>query len=81
MSRVTVPASTLHRAIATTAEYLEDNLSPELFSFMDGGETLEICSEALSQCRQSCEWQQLEQGYEAAGGSIYCPDDNEWEVE
>lgn len=80
MKSTDISTSALHRVIAITAEYLEDNLSPELFSFMDGGTTLEICSEALSQCRQSCEWQQLEQGYEAAGGSIYCPDDNEWEV-
>ncbi len=35
MSGVNVSASTLHKAIAAVAEYLEDEFSPELFSFMD----------------------------------------------
>jgi hypothetical protein len=46
MSRINVPTSALHKAIAAVAEYLEDEFSPELFSFMDGGTTLDICSEA-----------------------------------
>jgi hypothetical protein len=75
-----VNVSTLHRAIAEVAEFLEDDFSPELFSFMDGGTTLKICSEALSQSRLNPCWQALEQKYKAVGGSIYCPDDNEWEV-
>lgn len=80
MSRINVPTSTLHRAIAAIAEYLEDEFSAELFSFMDGGTTLDLCSEALNQCRQDPHWQALAQNYEALGGSISCPDDNEWEV-
>lgn len=79
-TRIDVPASTLHRAIAAIAEYLEDEFSPELFSFMDGGTTLDICSEALSQCRLDPRWQALAREYEALGGSISCPDANEWEV-
>lgn len=75
-----VPASTLHRAIAAIAEYLEAEFSPELFSFMDGGTTLDVCSEALSQCRQDPHWQALAQNYESLGGSISCPDSDDWEV-
>ena len=48
MSRISVPASTLHKAIAALAEYLEDEFSPELFSFMDGGTTLDLSAEASS---------------------------------
>lgn len=80
MSRVNVPASTLHKAIAAVAEYLEGEFSPELFSFMDGGTTLEIMAEALNQVSFSDNWQRLVTDYENAGGTIYCPDDNEWEV-
>jgi hypothetical protein len=80
MSRISAPASTLHRAIAAVAEYLEDEFSPELFSFMDGGTTLDICAEALSQCRQDPHWQSLAQAYESLGGSISCADSDEWEV-
>lgn len=80
MSRIDVPASTLHKAIAAVAEYLEDEFSPELFSFMDGGTTLEMRSEALSQCRQDPHWQELVRKYEALGGSISSSDNNEWEV-
>ena len=80
MSRINVPASQQYKAIAAVAEYLEDEFSPELFSFMDGGTTLDLSSEALNQCRQNPRWQTLAQEYEANGGSISCPDDNEWEV-
>jgi hypothetical protein len=77
-----VPTSTLHRAIADVAEYLENEFSSELFSFMDGGTTLDICSEALAQCRQNPRWHTLARTYEALGGSILSSDaeDNEWEV-
>jgi hypothetical protein len=82
VAQVNVQTSTLHRAIAAVAEYLEDEFSPELFSFMDGGVTLDICSIALSQCRQDPHWLSLAQTYESLGGSISCPDsdDNDWEV-
>jgi hypothetical protein len=80
MSRINVPASTLHRAIAAIAEYLEDEFSTELFSFMDGGTTLDICSEALSQCQADPRWQTLAREYEALGGSISSTDSDEWEV-
>jgi hypothetical protein len=80
MSRISVPVSSLHRAIAAVAEYLEDELSPELFSFMDGGTTLDICSEALSQCRQDPRWLSLAQTYESNGGSISSSDSDEWEA-
>ncbi len=80
MSRVNVLASTLHRAIAAVAEYLEDEFSPELFSFMDGGTTLDICSEALSQCQSDPRWPTLAQNYESLGGSISSSGSDEWEV-
>ncbi len=75
-----VPASTLHKAIAAVAEYLEDKFSPDLFGFLDGGTTLEIMSEALLQVSSSDEWQRLLQQYEQVGGTIYSPDNDEWEV-
>lgn len=78
--RVNVPASTLHRAIAAITKYLEDEFSPQMFSFMDGGTTLDITSEALTQCQSDPHWQALAQSYEALGGSISCSDANEWEV-
>lgn len=81
MSRINAPASTLHKAIAAVAEYLEDEFSTELFSFMDGGTTLDICSEALSQCRLDPHWRTLARTYEALGGSISCSDENDWETE
>ena len=71
---MSVLASTLHRAIASIAEYLEDEFSPELFSFIDGGTTLEISNEALSQVSFSDNWQYLVTAYEQAGGTVYCPD-------
>jgi hypothetical protein len=80
MSQINVPASTLHKAIASVAEYLENEFSPELFAFMDGGTTLDLSAEALSQCRLDPRWQTLAQNYEALGGSISCSDDSEWEV-
>lgn len=78
--KINVPASQQHKAIAAVAEYLEDKFSSELFSFMDGGTTLDICSEALAQCQSNPHWQALAREYESLGGSISCPDDNEWEV-
>jgi hypothetical protein len=78
--KINVPASQQHKTIAAIAEYLEDEFSPEQFSFMDGGTTLDIYSEALNQCRLDPHWQALARDYESSGGSISCPDDNEWEV-
>jgi hypothetical protein len=80
MSLINVPASTLHKAIAAVAEYLEDEFSPELFSFMDGGTTLDLSAEVLSQSQSDPHWQTLAREYESLGGSISCPDSNEWEV-
>lgn len=69
-----VPASTLHRAIAAIAEYLEDEFPPELFNFIDGGTTLQITNESLSQVSFGDDWQRLVTAYEQAGGTLYCPD-------
>jgi hypothetical protein len=77
---VNVPASTLHRTIADVAEFLESNADANLWGFLDNGETLEIYTAALESCRHHAAWTALEQRYEAVGGNIYCPDDNEWEV-
>ncbi len=49
MARINVPTSTLHKAIAAIAEYIEDEFSTELFNFIDGGTTLQIANEALCQ--------------------------------
>lgn len=80
MTRVNVTASTLHRTVADVAEFLEANVDPKLWGCLDGGTTLEIYSEPLKRCRQAATWNALEARYEAVGGSIYSPDDNEWEV-
>jgi glutathione S-transferase len=71
---VAVLTSTLHQAIAAIAEYLEDEFAPELFTFRDGGTTLEIYAEALNQISFSNEWQRLVTDYEHAGGTVYCSD-------
>jgi len=47
---------------------------------MDGGTTLDLSAEALNQCCEDPHWQALARDYESSGGSISCPDDNEWEV-
>ncbi|HEY9612533.1 hypothetical protein [Allocoleopsis sp.] len=80
MESTNVSTSSLHKAIAALAEYLEDKFSPDLFGFLDGGTTLEIMSEALLRVSCADEWQRLLQQYQQVGGTIYCPDDNEWEV-
>lgn len=66
--------STLHRATAAIAEYLEDEFAPEHFNFIDGGSTLEITNEALRQVSFNDSWQRLVTAYEHAGGTVYCPD-------
>ena len=71
---MSVLTSTLHQSIAAIAAYLEDEFSCELFTFMDGGTTLEIYSEALTQISFSNDWQSLVTAYENAGGTVYCPD-------
>ncbi|HEY9672033.1 MAG TPA: hypothetical protein V6D11_11345 [Waterburya sp.] len=75
-----VLASTLHRAIADVAEFLEGNAVADQWGFLDSGQTLEIYSSVLEDCRQQEAWTALEQRYEAVGGNIYCPDDTSWEV-
>ncbi len=80
MTRLEVSASTLHRTIADVAEFLETYADPTQWGFLDNGETLEIYSFQLENCRQHATWIALEQRYETIGGNIYCPDDNEWEV-
>ncbi len=73
--------SLLYHTIGDVAAYLEANASTESYGFLDGGETLEICSPLLEKCRQSDDWQALEQRYQQVGGTIYCPDDDDWVVE
>lgn len=80
MTRRSVSASTLHRTIADVAEFLESNALSDQWGFLDNGETLEICKRLLEEFRQCEGWTALEQRYEAVGGNIYSPDDNEWEV-
>ncbi|MBD2016171.1 hypothetical protein H6F96_19630 [Microcoleus sp. FACHB-53] len=85
MSQLNVPASTLHRAIADLAEFLErytsvDNEASTQWDFLDNGETLEISVVLLNEFRQSDAWNALEARYEGVGGNIYSPDDNEWEA-
>ncbi len=59
MESTNVSTSSLHKAIAAIAEYLEDEFSPDLFGFLDGGTTLEIMSEAFLQRAASLEKEQL----------------------
>ncbi len=78
--RQDVLASTLHRAIADVAAFLEATASPEQWTLMDGGYSLEICSELLKQCRQDENWQQLEQRYDELGCCVYCPDSDDYDL-
>ena len=85
MTHLEVSASTLHRTIADVAEFLErytavDNEASTQWGFLDNGETLEISFGLLNEFRLNATWTALEQRYEAVGGNIYSPDDNEWEV-
>lgn len=75
-----MPVSTTHYAIAVMAYYLEQNCKDSAYDFMDGGLTLDIQSDVLAECRDSEEFQRLEQDYSAAGGCISCPDEDLWEV-
>ncbi len=74
---MSIATSTQHYVIAAIAQYLEDMVAPEHFNFIDGGTTLEITNEALSQVSFSDYWQQLVTAYENAGGTVYCPDSEE----
>ncbi len=78
--RLDVLASVLYRTIADLAAYLEAADSPEQWGFLDGGTTLEICSELLNQCRQDDAWTQLESQYDEVGGCIYCPDSDDYDL-
>jgi hypothetical protein len=78
--RLDVLASTLHHTVGDVAQFLETTASPEQWSFLDGGNTLEICSELLTQCRQMDDWTQLEQRYADVGGCIYCPDSDDYDL-
>jgi hypothetical protein len=78
--RTNVLTSTLHRTIADVAAFLEAASSPEQWGFLDGGTTLEICSELLEQCQQDENWQQLKQRYDEVGGCIYCPDSDDYDL-
>ncbi len=72
--RTQVKDSQLHLAIANMAQFLESFASKEEYGFLDGGETLEISTALLNQCRESDQWQALEQAYQLVFGNIYCPD-------
>lgn len=72
--RTQVKDSQLHFAIANMAQFLESFASKEDYGFLDGGESLEISSALLAQCRESEEWHPLEQTYQQVNGNIYCPD-------
>lgn len=73
--------SVTHRAISQIAYYLERNsLSVIAFDFMDGGLTLDIHSQLLSEYRKRQAWQELENEYLAVGGNIFSSDEETWEV-
>ncbi len=72
--RTQVKDSQLHKAIASMAQFLESFTSKQDYGFLDGGETLEINSALLDQCRESDQWLVLEQAYQQVNGNIYCPD-------
>ena len=85
MTRLNVSTSTLHRTIADVAEFLErytavDSEASTQWGFLDNGETLEISVKLLNEFRLNDAWVALEARYEAVGGSLYCPDSDEWEV-
>lgn len=66
--------STTYRAIAQIAEYVEDELDPDEFAFLDGGLTLQINASSLAQISQVNSWHKLQQNFEQVGGCIYSPD-------
>jgi hypothetical protein len=63
-----------YRTVSDVLEFLEEHVSAESYTLMDGGATLEICSETLAQCRQDEQWQQLEKRYSQIGGAICTQD-------
>ncbi len=61
-----------YQTVANVSRFLEQKISSQLYTVMDGGETLEICAETLLILRQHSNWQVLEQQFTEAGGYV-CP--------
>lgn len=62
--------STFYQTVANISRFLEQEISPQLYTVMDGGETLEICAETLDRLRQYPTWQVLEQQFTQVGGYL-----------
>lgn len=69
-----VQDSELYQTLADIARFLEANATKADYSFVDGGESLEINSALLCQCRYNPDWLTLEKRYEQVNGNIYSPD-------
>ncbi len=78
--RFVIKNAAFYQAVTNILQFLEAQVSAESYTLMDDGETLEICSQTLAQCRQSNEWHKLERQYSQVGGDICSPDDD-WECE
>jgi hypothetical protein len=66
--------SELYQTLADMARFLEALATKTDYSFVDGGESLEISTDLLSQCRSNPDWLALEKRYEQVNGHIYSPD-------
>jgi hypothetical protein len=69
-----VKDSQLYQTLADMARFLEANAKKTDYGFVDGGESLEIRKDLLSQCRSNPDWLILEKRYEQVNGHIYSPD-------
>lgn len=67
-----------YQTVADVSGFLEEEISPELYTVMDGGETLEICAETLLILRQYSTWRVLESQYSQVGGYLSPVGDNSW---
>ncbi len=66
--------SQLYQTLADMARFLEANAKKTDYSFVDGGESLEISTALLLTCRSNPDWLILEKRYEQVNGHIYSPD-------
>lgn len=67
-----------YQTVADISGFLEQEISRELYTVMDGGETLEICAETLQRLREYSTWHVLESQYSQVGGYLTPVGDDSW---
>ncbi len=70
--------SQFYRAVADLLQHLEQH-APGKFDVMDGGVTVDIAAETLSQLRSDPIWQQLEAAHVNVGGCV-STQESDWEI-